>query len=481
MLCSSAVLFSQAKGSATGADRIHTNNAHGDSVVVLVEYPSPTILRQPCLQWHKPAIQVSSYYIQIATDTSFATPVVYVSAADTFYTPVIDLPVDTIYWRVKADQSKWSETGLFVIRDGRIPVLIAFENPTFELKPFLRWHIPPIPVTQYTVQIATDPSFVSLEIDTQVTDTFYACAVDLPVGMIYWRVKSDDSEFSGKSSFEIKDPRVPILIPYEPHITIETQPALTWRHVNGTPSYTIEIDNNIDFSSTILSLPLSDTSFTPFEPLPFGNIYWRVKSALTDIWSGLGSIVVVPDTIPLLVRFDGKITTDKKPVFVWHSVNGADAYKFRLADNANFTGSITVQSSDTVYVPGDDLALGTWFWKVSCSRNFNVYCPVDSFIIDSVNTPINHINLACKPGISMIQHNGSIQIVIEGVLNKPVTGHVYNLSGKLIATVKPILSQSGRVRLFYSVPPESSVSSAIHLLHIIVNGYQYSYKILVGK
>ena len=90
-----------------GIGQYHRN----DSLPELIPYPSPTYEQQPTLQWHKPVLAVVTYYIQIGVEPSFTSPLIFVSAPDTQYITPIELPVDTIYWRVKADSGAWSETG----------------------------------------------------------------------------------------------------------------------------------------------------------------------------------------------------------------------------------------------------------------------------------------------------------------------------------------------------------------------------------
>ena len=100
-----------------------------DKVPELIPYPSPTYQRRPTLTWHVPQVPGTSYTIQIAQTSNFVSPIVNVPIADTTYTPQIDLPYGTIYWRVKSDISTWSYSSSFVILDNRVPVLIPHESP----------------------------------------------------------------------------------------------------------------------------------------------------------------------------------------------------------------------------------------------------------------------------------------------------------------------------------------------------------------
>ena len=381
-------------------------------IPVLIPYDDSTYETKPTLRWRTPTVAVTSYTIQVSNKPDFDSLIVNTNSSDTFYTCLASLPIGMVYWKVKGDDSEFSEVSSFFIIDGRIPVLIPHESPTFDRKPTLRWHKPPVPVTTYLIQISIDPDFDSLLVNAFFSDTFFVCQENLPLGMIYWKVNGDGSEFSRVSSFEVKDNRVPQLIPYLPKITHETQPALYWKKITGAGTYTIEIDNNIDFSSAF-SVPLSDTTFTPLDPLSIGEIYWRVKSDLVDTWSVIDHFTIIPDSIPLLVRFEGKKITDKKPTFSWHPVDGADSYRFMLADNRIFSNAITTPLEDTSYTIGANLDYGKYYWRVSCSKNLDLYSHVDSLIIDSTTSIHTQNAVLPEKGIYFKQSNNSIQLILN--------------------------------------------------------------------
>ncbi len=450
-----------------------------DSVPELIPHPSPTIEQNPTLQWYSLPGSVAQYFIQIGTDSALTSPLIYVSTADTQYTVIIDLPIDTIYWRVKADSSAWSKTSFFIITDARIPELIAFDDPTFERQPTLLWHLPPVPVTEYTIQISVDSLFSSTEIDTPVTDTFYVCQTDLPIEQIYWRVKSDSSEFSDFDSFLIKDNRIPQLISFASPVTLETQPVLMWHKVPGAITYTIQIDNNSDFSSTLMSMPISDTTFTPFEALTVGSIYWRVKSNLVDTWSDVDLFIIQPDTIPFLIRYDGDISTATKPEFTWYSVKDADSYKIKLADNANFTDDITESLDDTSYTPSE-LTHGTWYWKVSCSKNLDLYSPVDSVVIDTITTFIKNDNSSHQHRVRFHTLPGCVKIELSGLNSNNFNLQVYNLSGKCIKSLN-FISGNKEVYWDYTDIRGNPVSSGMYVLVIKTREKWYSHKVFFNK
>lgn len=381
-----------------------------------VQYENPTYERQPLLQWSKPPVTVSSYTIEISTDAAFGSGSILLinSVTDTFYSVSgSDLPLGEIYWRVKADDSQYSDVSSFVVLDNKIPVLIQYESPTYNRRPTLSWHPSLGTVSSYQIQIATDQSFTNPEVLLTVSDTFYTCLTDLPIGIVYWRVKGDDSEYSSLQTIWIKDSRIPKIIPVNPKLTENRRQPVLWNMVDGANSYTIQLSDNSAFSSFLASLSLSDTMFTPTADLPAGLVYCRVKSDLVDQWSDVEYFTVLSDTLPILFRYNGNSVASRRPQFRWKSVSGATSYKIMYADNSGFTNASVIPVSDTLYSPAIDLADGSWFWKVSSSRDLNAYSPVDEVVID-MNVVVPVITSQPQSVIKTEGENAAFSIEVQG-------------------------------------------------------------------
>jgi hypothetical protein len=180
----------------------------------LIAYtPNPTYNRRPVLQWHKHD-SIPLFRIQIDTINQFISPMISTTTTDTFYTPVADLPYDTMYWRVgnEADPRAWSTVSpVRIIRS--VPTLIAYSpDPTDNRQPLLTWH-PVSGTSLYSIQISTAPDFSSHIATGTVSDTFYTPSLKLPRDTtIYWRVRTDlDTLFSTPDMFTINAP--PLLVP----------------------------------------------------------------------------------------------------------------------------------------------------------------------------------------------------------------------------------------------------------------------------
>jgi hypothetical protein len=399
-----------------------------------IQVPSPTVIRRPLLKWYASQAAAASYALQVSATSNFASPLISAPVADTFYQTITDLPLGTIYWRVKSDSSEYSAVSSFTINDGRIPVIESQESPTFNRKPTMRWRKSAIAVTNYTIQISTGGAFSAgtVVVESPITDTFYTCAADLPIGVIYWRVKGDDSQYSQPGSFTISDSRIPVLKPITPKIINTSKPVLEWHMVPGAASYTFEIANSSAFTSTLISAPVADSFYTITVPLAIGTYYWHVKSNLVETWSSIDNFTIQPDSIPFIARYDGATTENKRPVFKWNKVSGAASYRFMLADNRSFTSAINMPLADTVYTPTVDLASAKWYWKVSCDRNLDLFCLPDSLIIGT-NTAVIARASSGKNEIKIAYFRTGISFTSNYALTTGAL-RIYDLSGRSVAT-----------------------------------------------
>jgi hypothetical protein len=253
---------------------------------VLIAYtPNPTYNWRPLLQWHTdPAI--SLFRIQIATDTAFSSPTVSLTTTDTFYLPTADVPLGTIYWRagneVITGFDFWSIRSSVIVQDSTVPVLIPYTpDPTSVRRPQFMWH-PGRGATGYTIQISNAPTFTTPIIIDLTSDTVYSPAVDLPLGAIYWHVKSNGGkQYSAPDTFRILSDSVPMLIPMTPDTQTTRRPRFRWYPALSATSYLLQIDLAGNFATPYFSTTLPDTTYPMTSNLPLGKIFWRVGAIYT--------------------------------------------------------------------------------------------------------------------------------------------------------------------------------------------------------
>lgn len=227
-----------------------------------------------------------------------------------------------------------------------------------------------------------------------------------------------------------------MLIPYTPDPTQNRRPTLTWHAVTGATSYNVQIDTVGNFAAPMISSPTSDTFFTPTINLPMRVIYWRVSSSQSATYSSPDNFTILVDSIPMLVRFNGDTVVTQRPTFNWHPVSGATYYTIQVSLFRTFLPTvISTPTSDTFYTPLINLNINTlYFWRVSCSRNDNLYSARDSVF---VGTPVGAENAGpeLQPLFLRAAPNpfsGVTTVTLTGAGQGQVSLQVLDVSGRVV-------------------------------------------------
>ena len=352
--------------------RAHYLATRPPSPVLIPCMPNPTYNRRPLFRWlSTPRIAV--YRLQIDTLQRFQSPIISIPLSDTFYTPGVNLPVKTIYWRAcnDADTSTWSAVSSVDILDSLTPLLIPYTpDPTLNRRPTLMWHSVKGAVS-YAIQIDNGSGFTAPVISDITPDTFYKPLADLPVGTMSWRVKSaGGSHYSPADTFVIQNDSIPLLIPVFPDTQSIRRPQLTWHRAVGATSYRIQVDTVGNFTHPVISLPLADTFYLPQADLPMSKLFWRVSgdinstrySAVDTFWilivsadrhtgvpryarcvsvfstganAGIGIIYAVDN--PCAVAFEVLSLTGKRVASLYAGNSAAGNYRFTWTNGDNGT------------------------------------------------------------------------------------------------------------------------------------------------
>ena len=365
-----------------------------------------------------------------------------------------------------------------------VPVLIPIPSPTENRQPTFAWHHVSSE-NSYTVNIDTNRQFQSVLIHVPVSDTVFVPLTPLPLGTIYWYVACNDTPAGRYSSVDsvvivAHDPYPTVLIPVTPDPTVERRPPLAWHKVSDATQYSLNIADNIVFSSPIVSLQLSDTSFLPLSDLPLGTIYWEVKSD-ASLRFATSSFTIQPDSIPLLYRFNGATVLQTRPAFRWHPVSSATSYTLQVDTVVGFANPVYIMpTQDTMFVPLIDLAAGgTYFWRVSCSRNASLFSPEDTVRISP--TPV----VIADKKIGDAGAAAAIRLVERGS-RQCLSVRIPEAKGCILVT---LLSVSGRT-LFHSamqnvqtleIPLESKITSGVYIVRVTAGVKTYSSRVFLDK
>jgi hypothetical protein len=164
--------------------------------------------------------------------------------------------------------------------------------------------------------------------------------------------------------------------------TSDSMPTFRWSDVTDPSgvSYSLQVDNDADFSSPIISKEeLAESTYTLAEggALPDGTYYWWVEAVdgvgNTAGWTDFFDFTI--DTTPplkpsLQSPANGAKTSDATPTLDWSDVSDLNgvSYSLEIDDNAHFSSLIISKEglTESTYTLAEDEALskGTYYWRV---------------------------------------------------------------------------------------------------------------------
>jgi hypothetical protein len=114
-------------------------------------------------------------------------------------------PNTVYYWRVRSVNSEgeygqWSVT--WTLRMAMLPPTLSAPADRMWLtnrRPTLDWS-DVVGASNYTIQIATDPTFTNLVLNATITPSGCTPITNLPIGTLYWRVRANGPNGPGNWS-----------------------------------------------------------------------------------------------------------------------------------------------------------------------------------------------------------------------------------------------------------------------------------------
>lgn len=356
----------------------------------------------PSFKW-KAFPNAAHYQLQLSTSVNCAAPF-YVSPVLTktgFTLPNASklTAEDTYYWCVRADDlaGNWGpysasfQFGLTLLSSPKDGAVIKDSTPTFS------WKAAPGSGVRYRLVINDTPDFntpVFERSDLNRTSFTLPDASALTHDHVFfWTVQVTGGTWTTAEpifwSFMLltgNSPAPGLDAPANGERTSETTPTLSWFAVPpiGTLgiSYTVQVDNNSDFSSPVFTqsgLTALNVTLSPALPAsPGTKYYWRVRahycasgptcSDAIGPYSAARNFTL--DTEPplnfnLTAPANTAQVVDNPPTLRWQASNGAVEYLVRLdTNNPPTTPLALVPGSTTQYTPGTTFAPATYFWQV---------------------------------------------------------------------------------------------------------------------
>jgi hypothetical protein len=282
-------------------------------------------------------------------------------------------------------------------------------------------------VTGYLLSVDTVDGVVHPFFQATSSDTSFTMTNPLRPGKYFWKV-TGGALSSVVGSFTVFEYGVPVLIPIVPKVSKNYRPAFCWYQIKGASSYTLNVSKDLSFSILALSAQLKDTTFTPVTDLAPGAYYWRVQSNLSTKWSTVDQFSLVVDSIPVLVRFNGAATTQRRPVFKWHKIPGISTFTIYITPASGPSFMTPVQ--DTQFVPLADLPLGFTIWRV-CTGTSGLNCSISDAVQINPSGVIDKADKDRKSFYAIHRSGKGCGLQVYG--QDPVIVSVYNLYGRLLA------------------------------------------------
>jgi hypothetical protein len=365
----------------------------------------------PTLSWHSSASQFAvTYRVQVATDTSFSSPV-YNNAAITDSSVTVPGPLQncvTYYWRVYASdaqnpQTAWSTLMHFrtLLATPSVPSLSAPADNALNVtvSPTLSW-TGDVCTDTYRLQVARDAAFTDLVVNAA------GAAASRSVGPLdqdstyYWRVQAynstpDSSGWTTPRSFRVilLPPSAPALLaPPNRDTTQAVNPSLRWGGVKNKDFYHLQLSTDSLFrsfgSDGVNDSSLTDTTRSVGPLANCVNYFWRVQAknaAGLSAWSSSFKFRVataVPGVVTLVSPPDLKDSVVDRITLRWQGDPCTYQYRYWVALTAGFTDTVQmgVISADSV-VTSSLLGNRNYYWRVQALNYLGAgaYSPGRSF------------------------------------------------------------------------------------------------------
>ncbi|MBN2378444.1 hypothetical protein JXM67_01395 [candidate division WOR-3 bacterium] len=254
----------------------------------------------------------------------------------------------------------------------------------------------------YMIELDDALDFASPLVREEVTTTTFTSSTQLQEGIYYWHVATQNEEneygdFSDARSFTVAiSTGTPVLISPANGEEVNQTPSLIWGAVDDAAGYRVEVSESDDFSTTVVSDVVLDTTYNILTALDEGTYYWHVAAKDEEDNYGLYStsrnfIVLGGIAPPVLVSPVNGAEVTVVPDLVWNEAEGAIGYMIELDDDADFSSPLaSAERTDTVYTIATSLDSGTFYWHVASKDsdfNFGAYSATWQFTLITLDLP----------------------------------------------------------------------------------------------
>jgi len=427
----------------------------------------------------------TSYRLQLATDSLFATVVVNDSTLTSASKQVGPLLNNTKYfWRVNAKNaagtSSYSSVFNFttIVSAPAIPVLqspaTGATNQATTLT--LSWGSV-TGVASYRLQLATDSLFANLVVnDSTLTSASKQVGPLLNNTKYYWRVNAKNA--AGTSSYSsvfnfttiVSAPAIPVLqSPATDATNQATTLTLSWGSVTGAASYRLQLASDSLFANLVVNDSTLTSASRQVGPLLNNTkYYWRVNAKNAAGTSSYSSVfnfttIVSAPAIPVLQSpATGAVNQATTLTLSWGSVTGAASYRLQVATDSLFA---TVVFNDSTLTSaskqvGPLLNNTKYFWRVNAKNAAGT---------SSYSSIYNFTTIVSLPGVPVLTFPSN------GAINRPTT---LGLSWGSVTGAASYRLQVAKDSLFATVVfNDSTLTSASQQVGPLLNNTKYFWRV----
>ena len=214
-------------------------------------------------------------------------------------------------------------------------------------------------------------------------------------------------------------------------------PTFSWDMIEGSSGYDLQVDNDPNFSSTVLNVSTTQNEYTPTSSLPNDIYYWRVRSKrygnATNEWSPPEMFAL---SYPVPTGLSPNDPTELAvvgwaPTLCWTPLIASQgntptlaAYKYRLQISfGDPTFSSIYENVDTeqsCYTPSKGYQDGKYYWRVAMidgSGNLGAYSPAAEFTkqypMANLVYPLSGDTVPSTPNFRWTSVNGAASYRLE--------------------------------------------------------------------
>jgi hypothetical protein len=327
---------------------------------------TPTLTTTPLFQWNA-VPGAAGYYVVLARDAGFTNVVNVGYTQTTAYAPPISLLDETsaYYWEIVPQDASGTvinpqdgENHPQAFNKSSTPPtpLSPINGAAVQTQPTFSWSSAS-GARNYTLQVATDPSFANPLVNVTTDSTSYTSTDTLPAEKtLYWQVRANDSRGDGLNwswtfyQDSVFTHHLPAPAPSAGNPTGgSTIPVLSWTPVAGATGYNMFVTqaNGSTESFSFVAPAMSPTEF-----YGTGNWHWQVQAVFPG---GESSAYFVPQSYVRTIPAPTGVHATKsgtRIVISWAPSNVAKQYRAQLATTDGFSSPVASDNTDnTVWVP----------------------------------------------------------------------------------------------------------------------------------